>query len=387
MRGPAELVDRDGEWVALRELADLDRPALGLLYGRRRVGKTYLLRHAWPRERVFFFTASETTSAFNRTELIRAVAEWSGEDIRAEDYPTWRTVFRRLLELGGDRALVIVLDEYQYLRGDDGDAVDSELNAAWEGYIYGAGARRALVLILCGSVVGIMSTLNTGARPLYGRFDWQAHLKPFDYMDAGIMTQAGDLRDRVRYYGIYGGTPRYLATIDSRRTLAQNVTRTVLAPDGPVRLQLETAIEQESGLVEPAQHRAIVAAIAAGHTDRNAIAQAVGMAADATFRSRLDTLIELDYIAPTRNFDAAANQPYRYVIADPAVRFYHGLVLPYRNALVHGDAAGTVWRDVVIPRLDSYLGHTFEVIARQASVRVRERSSKALPLVKDWGRW
>lgn len=104
-------------------------------------------------------------------------------------------------------------------------------------------------------------------------------------------------------------------------------------------------------------------------------------------RARLDTLIELDYIAPTRNFDAAANQPYRYVIADPAVRFYHGLVLPYRNAVVHGDAAGTVWRDVVIPRLDSYLGHTFEVIARQASVRVRERSSKALPLVKDWGRW
>lgn len=130
-----------------------------------------------------------------------------------------------------------------------------------------------------------------------------------------------------------------------------------------------------------------MAAVATGHTDRNAIAQAVGMAVDATFRSRLDTLVELDYIAPTRKFDAAGNQPYRYVIADPAMRFYHSLVLPYRNALVDADSAQVVWRDVVRPRLDTYLGHTFEVIARQAYARLSPRPREELPLMKDCGRW
>lgn len=384
---PAVLVDRDGEWAALRELGSSSRPVLGLVYGRRRVGKTYLLRHVWSADRVFYFTASETTSAFNRAELVRAMAEWSGEEIRSEDYPTWRTVFRRLWELRGDAPLVVVLDEYQYLRGDAGDAVDSDLNAAWESYIYGPGARRPLAVILSGSAVGIMSKLNTGGRPLYGRFDWQAYLDPFDYLDASRMTGAADLRDRVRYYGMYGGTPRYLATIDPRRRLADNVTRALLVPDGPVRLQLETAIEQESGLVSPGEHRAIVAAIAAGRTDRNAIAQAVGMVPDATFRSRLDTLVRLAYVAAGRNFEAAPNQPYRYAIADQALRFYYTLVLPHRHALADAASAPAVWHEVVRPRLDGYLGHTLETIAGDAYVRLRQRASPALPLVRDWGRW
>lgn len=386
---PVALVDRDHEWAALRALGAAPGPALALLYGRRRVGKTYLLRHVWPEDQVFFFTGSETTPAFNRTELVRAMAEWSGEEIRSQDYPTWRTVFRKLLELGdGEQApLVIVLDEYQYFRGDEGEAVDSELNAAWEGYLYGRGARRPLTLILCGSAVGIMRELNTGGRPLYGRFDWQAHLRPFDYLDAARMTGAAELRDRVRYYGVYGGIPRYLATIDHRRSLGENVSRAVLVPDGAVRLQLETAIEQESGLVSPAEHRAIVAAIASGHTDRNTVAQAVGMAPDATFRSRLNTLVNLGYVAQSRNFAAPPNQPYRYTIADPAMRFYYALVHPYRDALADPAAAPRGWREVVRPRLDGYLGHSFEAMAREAYLRLSDQVDPALPLVRDWGRW
>lgn len=384
-RKPAALIDRDQQWQALRQLATLGRPVMGLLYGRRRVGKTYLLRHVWPADQVFYFTASETTSTFNRTELLRAMGTWSGEEIRTEDYPTWRTTFSRLLELRDRTPTVIVLDEYQYIRGEDGDSVDSALNAAWESYIYGRGAGRTLVLMLCGSAVGVMSKLNTGARPLYGRFEWQASLSPFDFRDAARMTGAAEPRDQARYYGIYGGTPRYLATIDARASLAENVARDVLAPDGRVRLQVETALEQESGLADAAEHRAILAAIASGHTDRNTIAQAVGMPLDSTFRSRLDRLVEPEYVGAERNFDAAPNQPYRYRIVDPAQRFYYALVLPYRQALIDPSSATALWRDAIRPRLDGYIGHIFEQMTREAYHHRREQDH--LPLVKDWGRW
>jgi AAA+ ATPase superfamily predicted ATPase len=61
---------------------------LVLMYGRRRVGKTHLLGRAWKEPRSFYFTASETTAEQNRKTLLATFAEWSGEPIHAEVYPT-----------------------------------------------------------------------------------------------------------------------------------------------------------------------------------------------------------------------------------------------------------------------------------------------------------
>src|SRR5690606_14976961 len=93
---------------------------MALLYGRRRVGKTFLLADLWPRERAFYFTASATTPKQNRQVLSSEAAAWSGEDLRPEDHPTWRTVFRSLFALAPQRDVVVVLDEFQYLARDEG---------------------------------------------------------------------------------------------------------------------------------------------------------------------------------------------------------------------------------------------------------------------------
>lgn len=385
MNKPIELIDRDHEWETLQALTREERPIMGLLYGRRRVGKTFLLRHAWPIERTFYFTASETTSIFNRLELLRAMATWSGEEIHPEDYPTWRATFARLLELKGSAPLTIVLDEYQYIRGDDGDGVDSALNAVWETHLYRKQPKRNLILMLSGSAIGVMQKINSGARPLYGRFDWQRKLHPFDYRDTAAMVAVSDLRDSARYYGIYGGTPRYLSTVKPATLLSRNVARDVLAPDGRVRLQVESALEQESGLSDLPEHRAILAAVAEGHTTRNDIAQTVGATVDTTFRTRLDTLIELGYVAAVRNFEAAPNQQYHYTIEDPAIRFYYTFVLPYRHTLTDPSMVDAVWKNAIHPRLDTYMGHILESIAHQAYTRNWERDS--LPMLKTWGRW
>ena len=127
-----DLTDREPERQELRALLDEGTPQLVLIYGRRRVGKTYLLTHVWPPERTFYWTASATTPAQNREQLIRDIARWAGEDLVSEDFPTWRTVFRLLLDLRTPEPLVIVLDEFQYLGEDPKElsGVASELNAA-----------------------------------------------------------------------------------------------------------------------------------------------------------------------------------------------------------------------------------------------------------------
>jgi uncharacterized protein len=211
------LVDRVGEQKALRALLKRAGPSLAVLYGRRRVGKTYLLMHAWPKGRVFYFTAVDGTSELNRRALLEAVARFSGLTLSERDYATWRRVFELILELGNDEPTVVILDEYQYLHGDPNENVDSALAAVWESHVNRRPKGQPFVLVLCGSIVRVMERLDAPDNPLHGRLDWKGHLDPFDYFDAAAMAHFRTARDRALAYGIYGGTPRYLASINARR--------------------------------------------------------------------------------------------------------------------------------------------------------------------------
>lgn len=80
--------DRTTEIATLRALADRNRPALLLVYGRRRVEKTYLLDYAWHDRRTFYYLAANVTAEFNRRELLRELGAWSGRDLDAREFPT-----------------------------------------------------------------------------------------------------------------------------------------------------------------------------------------------------------------------------------------------------------------------------------------------------------
>ncbi len=377
------IIDRHREQAKLRDLLARGSPQLVLLTGRRRVGKTYLLNRIWPPELAFYFTASETTPTQNRLALLAAFAEWSGERLVPEDYPTWRTVFRLLVEYAAPTPLAIVIDEFQYLAESERDlaSVTSELNAVWERHR----ASRPIVLVLAGSAIRTLERLNTGGAPLYGRFAWQHQLRPFDYFHAGEMSGFADLRDRACAYGIFGGTPRYLATIDPTRTLAENIQVQVLAPGGEVRDLVRTALLQEQGLRDIPKYVAILRAIGHGRTTANEIALGAGLPADTPLKDKLERLAALDYITGRRNLDAPSNAPYRYRVSDPAFRFFYEFVAPWESML-DTQSTSAVWANHIQgQRLDTYMGMIFESIAAEAYARAQP--TLALPLVREWGRW
>jgi hypothetical protein len=185
-------------------------------------------------------------------------------------------------------------------------------------------------------------------------------------------------------YAIYGGTPRYLATIDATKALAHNVARSVLPPNGNVRIQVETAVAQEHGLRDISDYNSILSAIGSGATQRNEIAMQTGLPQTFAFRSRLEKLSELGLIEATRNFAASTSEPYRYRVSDPALRFYYGIIARYRSELESDDPM-EVWSEHIVLELDAYMGLIFERVAQQAYLRLRPRLK--LPIVREWGRW
>lgn len=380
---PLAMVDRDREAAALASLLERRGPVLALLHGRRRVGKTYLLSHVWPEAQTFYYCASDATSELNRLELLSELGRWLGQELDPEDYGSWRTIFRLLLQVRAPEPLVVVLDEYQYLRAE-GEDVDSQLAAVWEEYMNRGAVRDRFVLVLCGSIVEIMERLDSAGSPLYGRIDWKHRLKPFDYWNAGLLSGFPDAMDRVRAYAVLGGTPRYLASFDPERPFSENVASVVLAPQGAVRLQVETIIEQEKGLRNISGYRAVLAAIGHGATEINDIALKTGLRNDTALRRMLEVLERREYVEVRRNFEAPANEAKGYRIADPALRFYYACVWRYRNELETNPAL-EVWNEQMKDGLSAYMGRVFEDIAAQAYARLR--ASRGLPMVREWGRW
>jgi AAA+ ATPase superfamily predicted ATPase len=232
-----------------------------------------------------------------------------------------------------------------------------------------------------------MERLEQGDSPLYGRWTWAARLRPFDYYDTAAMVPGREPREAALVYGIFGGTPRFLATIRPDELLADRVIESVLSPRGEVHLQLDRIIEQEKGIREPAEYRAVLAAIATGKTELEAIVQATGLGDRANAVRRLAVLEKLELIERERNFDAREKAAWRYRVADPAVRFWWRFVQPNRSRLETGDrrSAGHVWRHHVEPLLNDYMGKMFERICREAFARHHASWGFAGPA--RWARW
>lgn len=376
-----KLIDRTSEVAALRALTKRRKPALALLYGRRRVGKTFLLDHAWPKEqRVFYFLAADTTPDQNRIELLDELSRWSSRQLDPNDYRSWRNVFRLFVDLTEQGSLVVVLDEFQYLMGT-GDDIVSHLVAVWDREL----KDRPLTLVLSGSQVATMERLERGDGPLYGRPDWVGKLRPFDYRDAARMIPRRTLRDAATLFGIFGGTPRYLAVIEPRDTIASRTMSSMLSTTGAVHIQLANLIEQEKGIRDTAEYRAVLTAVAAGWTLTDEIANAAGLGGRLHVVQRaLQILEDLGLVERERNFSASERTPWRARICDNAVSFWHRFVLPNRSRLERGKVSD-VWKTSVAPALDTYMGKVFEGMARQAYTRYHEDWD--LPGDQAWARW
>ena len=382
--GSAPLVDRLEAIERLRSLEDSGTPKLALIYGRRRVGKTYLLTRLWPREQAFYFVASATGAEINRRTLVAEAAVWGGTDLEPDDYPTWRAVFRAVLELRPTEDIVVVIDEFQYLSdGSSGLAeVASELNAVWEHLE----ARRGggVLLVLSGSAVQTLASLVSGGSPLYGRLNWVHQMEPFDYFHAGEMVSGYEPVDRIRTYAAFGGMPRYLATVESDRSVEDNIISHLLSPSGEVRLQLETVLAQEEGLRDVAAYQGILTAVANGgkngRLSRSEIASTLNIQNDRALRLKLERLEdELGLIEPAGNYGERTR---RYRVVDPALRFYYGLVLPNASAI---DAVGAarVWSERLADQVfPTYVGLIAERVVVQASRRWQD-----VPAVAQWRSW
>jgi AAA+ ATPase superfamily predicted ATPase len=213
------------------ELAALDRAwkrhgaggQMLLLYGRRRLGKTFLLQRYFTggadgneHERPHcYFLAEQSTAAAQRLTLARQlIAALPSEGVSAEDIAvSWNALLRYASQQAKGRKksagrFALILDEFPYLV-DQTPELPSTLQAWWDR----EAVHSPLFIVLCGSQLSAMAALGQESAPLFGRFNAGIfHLDPLHYEDVAAFYAGSPhygVVEKLLMYGVFGGTPRY----------------------------------------------------------------------------------------------------------------------------------------------------------------------------------
>lgn len=339
-----------------------------ILYGRRRVGKTFLLRRFLAGKRGVYFVVSRLDG------LLEELSEALGEQLGTHPplLRSYRELFKYVAELSRKERLVLVIDEFQRLAEHDPTFL-SELQAAWDNYL----RESKVFLVLSGSSVGVVERVAlSSSSPIFGRRTGQIKVRPFSFSCAKEFTPRYTCEEKMHSYAIFGGVPAYLAMLDGSRSSLDNAKRLILEPTGPLHEEPYFLLASETR--EPLRYMSIIEAMTGGATTIGEIASKSGLSASElprymrTLESSLD-LVERIYPVLEEGRRGRA----RYIVKDNFFRFWFRFVRPYLHFLELGEVERVASKVKV--ELDEYTSIIFEEVAL-------EHFSRSVPALRA-GRW
>ncbi|HET7551695.1 MAG TPA: ATP-binding protein [Gemmatimonadaceae bacterium] len=361
---PAEIVDRDREWEALRTLWSSRKPELAFVVGRRRIGKSFLLGRFAREVEGLYYQATRRTEAEQLARLSHAIGEHF-DDLALRQgvaFPDWEALLAYLTERAGKKPFLLVLDEFPYM-SDAAPALPSILQDWWDHHW----PSTRFKLVLSGSHITAMRQLEAAQQPLYGRRTRRLVLAPFGPHDVGAFVPDYDPVTRLESYGVIGGLPGNLSLLDPSLDLADNVAALLLDPAG--RLVDEAQHMLDAFLGDAAVHYSIVEAVATGDHTWKGITNRTGRSGGSLTRP-LEWLIDMQVITrtvPITEKDPRKSRRALYRVTDPYVAFWHRFVAPLAAVGSIGlvDPA-TLWHDAIASYIPDYMGSVFEEACRDA---------------------
>ncbi len=345
--GRQVMVGRQVEWGQLERFSHRG-PGFGVVYGSRRVGKSFLLQQFADHVGGWRYQAVGGTERVQLDDFGAALgAELGVGSLRLN---SWSDALARLDALG-DR--LVVIDEYPYLR-DGAPEIDGRLQRYVD-------ANRRGSLIVCGSAVATMGSLLDRDAPLFGRASMV--LVP-EILRGGELARLWEV-DRPEQAlwvdAAMGGFPGYRPLLDRPQSLDQWMVHSVLASSSPVLDAAEASLRSSSEPVIGTLARSILGVIAAGERTRTGIARHVGVATTALSRP----LVALERAGMVRRVrDLLRTRRDRYELGDPHLGFWLAMVAPYRSHLQAGRAE-SVWSSLCETTWPSQvLGPRWEQVVR-----------------------
>ncbi len=300
-----------------------------VIYGRRRVGKTTLIKEFLKDKTAFYFLATEEIESQSIKRLAGVVARTTKNNLLQKAvFTDWLDLFQIIADYKPEEKKVLVIDEFPYLVKTN-PAFPSVLQNAWDEIL----KDNNVMLILSGSLIGMMQKHALAYdSPLYGRRTSQMRLSPLPFTDI-YAVQDLSFTDAVEQYAVTGGVPKYLEFFEDDRTLIEQIKNAVLSKSGFLYEEPFFLLKSES--MTAVNYFSIIKAIADSNHKIGKIAGVLGMESP-KLTPYLSTLSDLGFIEkriPVTEKNPEKSRKGLYFIADNFIRFWFRYVYPYKGEL------------------------------------------------------
>ncbi|MGN1155161.1 MAG: ATP-binding protein [Agathobacter sp.] len=314
---------REQQKKSLLNMIGKEEQMISLIYGRRRIGKSELIKQTLKETNVqsIYYECKQTTEQNNVDSLATILA-----DIFHFPKPVFsdiEEILDFLFKKSEEMPLILVFDEYPYLR-ENVKGLDSIIQSMIDKYK----DTSHLKFIICGSYVDTMKELLAKQNPLYGRVDLTIELKPMDYYETALFYEGFSNEDKVRLYSVFGGIPYYNRLVDAKKSVRENIIELIASPGA--RLENEVSMYLNSEISKITNANEVFEALSKGFSRYKDILDQSNVSSGPTLVDVLDKLIKMDVVkkeAPINDEDNKKKAG--YFISDNLSLFFYKYI--FRN--------------------------------------------------------
>ena len=375
-----EFHGREKELTQLKKLISSDEMQMCLIYGRRRIGKSELVKQAIKESGIksIFYECKQVTEESNVQSMCEVLSDSFG--LPKLGYTKVEEIVDYIFNLSKEESIVLVLDEYPYLR-ENVKGLDSIIQALIDKYR----AASKLKLIVLGSYVEVMKSLLENSNPLYGRADLVINLKQMDYYESALFYPNMTDEDKVRIYSVFGGVPYYNRLVDDKKSVRDNIVDLIASPGA--RLENEVSMYLNAEISKIVNANEVFEALAWGFSRFSDILSQSHVSSSLTLADVLDKLIKMEIVEKKAPINDENNKKKAcYYISDNLSLFYYSYIFKYSSQLKIMDQY--VFYDKYIDKdfEESYIPHRFEEICTQYLIR-QNRLGAIEPVFEKIGKY
>ncbi len=365
-------INRNEELQILQNWYDSKDSVLAILYGKRRVGKTELIKQFIKDKQGVYYLCDKKNLNDQAVALAKLIAEQTGNRL-FELVEDWYSLAKTLKEEMKER-FILAIDEFPYLAEVDKSA-SSVFQKMWDEYLKDSN----IFLILSGSSISMMEAETLAYKaPLYGRRTGQILLKPMNFTDAHKFYPNLSEKDFMEFFAVLGGMPAYLKKFDEIKSILENIEEQVLRKDSYLHNEIEFVLREE--FRTPTNYMAILQAMSGGARRFSEIASKTGLTATqlSPYLSTLEKLQFVEREIPITEAKPLKSKKGLYRVSDNFFAFWFTYVLPFRSDIEIGK----------YDRVQAELEKHFKLFVSQAYVDLaRQKVQNDARFPSTVGRW
>lgn len=366
-----------------REMATLEKEytrekSFVVLYGRRRTGKTTLIKEFIKDKNAFYFFADKQNESLQISRFKKQLAEYfKDEFLKKIEINDWDTIFDYFInKIRDDKKFILVIDEFQYLC-----SVNKGFSSIFQRIYDEKMCHKNIMVILCGSLISMMySEVLSYDSPLYGRRTAQIKLQPITFEYYKDFFENKSKKERIEFYSITGGIPKYILEFDKTESPLWNIENNIFNKDNFLYSEPKFLLQEE--INDLSRYFSILNSIASGNTKLSSICSNLELNSNG-ITPYITKLMDLDILEKevpvTENLENSKKGLYK--IKDNYLKFWFSYVYPYQSYLEIENL--TYPLDKIKNEFNLWVSKIYEELARETLF-----SNLQIPFpIKKLGRW